>query len=72
MTIEELNKLWDEFSEVPVDNNDGFEREFHGFKAGTDRMEVWSWFDRKGPSGLVKDLLGEKLGEVITKGEYCK
>lgn len=61
MTIEELKKLWDEFSDVPVDNNDGIEREFHGFKVGTDRMEIWKWFDGKCPNGLVKDILGGKV-----------
>ncbi len=60
MTIDELKKLWDEFSEVPVDNNDGIERKFHTFKKGTDRMEIWKWFDEQCPNGLVKDLLGGK------------
>ena len=41
MTLDELKKLWDEFSDVPVDNNDdGIERPFHVFEKGTDRMEI--------------------------------
>jgi hypothetical protein len=58
MTAEELGKLWEEFSDVPVDNDDGIERDFHGFPVGTDRMEIWKWFDEQCPNGLAKDLLG--------------
>lgn len=58
MTLDELKRLWDEFSDVPVDDNDGIERKFLGFERGTDRMEIWKWFDERCPHGLVKDLLG--------------
>lgn len=57
MTIQEFNRLWDEFGDVPIDNNDKTEREFHGFPAGTDRFEIWHWFDGKCPNGLVNDIL---------------
>lgn len=61
-TIEELKRLWDEFSDVPVDNDDRIERGFMGFEAGTDRFEVWDWFDEQCPGGIY-DLL-----EAKTKG----
>ena len=60
MTPEKLKKWWDEFSEMPVDNDDRIERAFHIFEKGTDRMEIWKWFDEQCPNGLVKDLLGGK------------
>lgn len=60
MTTDELRALWDEFSEVPVDDNDGIERPFHGFERGTDRMEIWKWFDEQCPNGLVKDIMGRQ------------
>lgn len=65
-TIEELRKLWDKFSDVPVDNDDRIERGFMGFEAGTDRFEIWDWFDGQCPGGIY-DLLGAK-----TKGHYEK
>lgn len=61
MSLEELRKLWNEFSDVPVDNNDMIEREFMGFPAGTDRFEVWSWFDDRCPNGIMKDLYGKSI-----------
>lgn len=60
MTPEKLKKWWDEFSEMPVDNDDRIERAFHIFEKGTDRMEIWKWFDEQCPNGLVNDLLGGK------------
>lgn len=58
MPIEELKKLWKEFSEVPVDNEDNIEKDFRDFPAGTDRFEVLSWFDDMCPNGMMKDLYG--------------
>lgn len=60
MTPEKLKEWWDEFSEMPVDNDDRIERAFHIFEKGTDRMEIWKWFDEQCPNGLVNDLLGGK------------
>ena len=56
-SLEELRKLWDEFSEVPVNNDDEIECDFLGFKAGTNRFDVWHWFDAMCPNGLRWDLI---------------
>ena len=58
MKISELKKLWDEFSDVPVDNDDCTERGFRHFPKGTDRFEIWLWFDGLCPNGVVADLYG--------------
>ena len=58
MAIDKLKELWKEFSEVPVNDDDETERDFLDFPAGTDRMEIWSWFDKKCPNGVVFDLVG--------------
>lgn len=56
MSIEEIKKLWDEFSEIPVDDDDRILRDFRDFPAGTDRFEVWHWFDGMCPNGVMADL----------------
>ena len=58
MEIEELKRLWNEFSEVPIDDDDNIERDFRNFPKGTDRFEIWSWFDDLCPNGVMKDLVG--------------
>ena len=57
-SLDELKKLWKEFSEVTINNDDEIERAFLDFEAGTDRFEVWEWFDAQCPNGLKQDLVG--------------
>ena len=44
-TMEVANALWDSFGSIPVDD-DGFTT-YHWlyWSAGTDREEVWQWFE---------------------------
>ena len=56
MNLKELKELWDEFSEVPIDNDDRIERDFKNFPKGTDRFEIWAWFDDMCPNGVLNDL----------------
>lgn len=60
MTFEDVKKLWDEFSDVPVDSDDRIERPFLHFEAGTDRFDMWIWFDERCPHGMAMDLLRMK------------
>lgn len=56
-TLEELQVLWDELGDIPVNNNDEIEKDFLDFPAGTDKFEIWHWFDDQCPNGLVRDLM---------------
>ncbi len=52
----ELEKLWNLFGEVSVNDDDETEEEFLKFPEGTDRLEIWHWFDElysKGVSELM-------------------
>lgn len=52
----ELEKLWEIFGCVSVNDNDEILEEFLGFPEGTDRIEIWQWFDElysKGVKSLV-------------------
>lgn len=39
------DELWDEFSDIPVNDEDEIETNFLHFPAGTDRFDVLSWFE---------------------------
>lgn len=56
-TLEELKELWDELGDIPVNNNDEIEKDFLGYPAGTDKLEIWDWFDEQCPNRLVEDLM---------------
>lgn len=52
-----LKELWDQFSVVPVNNDDDIEEDFLFFPAGTSKFDVWHWFDDRCPNNLHDDLL---------------
>jgi hypothetical protein len=56
MTLIQLEKLWLEFVNIPIDSNDEIETDFQFWKTGTNRFEIWDWFDNKLPNGLIKDF----------------
>lgn len=53
----ELEILWGIFGDVWINDFDEIEEEFLGFPVGTDRFEIWHWFDEHYSGGVAK-LLG--------------
>lgn len=45
----ELLKLWFQFSNIPVNDQDEIEESFLHFDVGTDKMDVWKWFEEQDP-----------------------
>ena len=58
--LKTLKELWEDFSDVPVNNDDEIERDFLCFEAGTPKLDVWHWFDERCPNNLHDDLLYHK------------
>ena len=50
---EDIEELWDEFGEVPMNpHTEKIETPWNGFPAGTDREDIWKWFDEIHPKGV--------------------
>ena len=45
--------LWEEFGNTPINNDDEIEEDFHLWANGTDRFEIWHWFDAKVKGGVI-------------------
>lgn len=58
-TLRELQEMWDNFSNTPINNDDEIEMPFYFWESGTSRFEIWHWFDKLCPNGLAVDLMGE-------------
>lgn len=58
-----IERLWDLFSAIPINNEDEIEEQFLFFEAGTSRFDVWHWFDERCPNGLAVDLMHESPKE---------
>jgi len=51
--------LWGKLGDVPIDENEDIEVDFHIWEKGTDRMELWRWFDNQIP---VYELMKHNTG----------
>lgn len=50
---EDIEELWDEFGDIPMNpETEKIESSWNGFPAGTDREDVWRWFDKMHPKGV--------------------
>lgn len=49
---EALEKMWDELADVPVDENECIDIDWHGWDKGTHREEIWHWFDERHSKGV--------------------
>ena len=52
MTIEELENIWNEFSDIPINDEDEILEGFYHWEKGTCRFDIWHWFDEKLPNGI--------------------
>ena len=67
---QEVEKLWQFFGEIPIDDEDAILEEFLGFSEGTDRIEIWHWFDERHSKGVAFLLYGEEAVSCSTMAAY--
>ena len=61
--IETARKLWENFGDVPIGfDNDRIEEDWMQFPKGTDRFEIWKWFESYFNISIAKDLEGYEEG----------
>ena len=57
-------KLWSELGDIPVTEDDDLDEDFiikesnTVFEKGTDKFEVWGWFEETFNISVAKDLMG--------------
>jgi len=54
MTINELEKMWSTFGDIPTNSDDEIEIDFYWWEKGTYRFDIWHWFDEKLPNGIAE------------------
>ena len=52
-----LETFWNELGDIPVNNDGIIQESFLWWPKGTDREDIWHWFDEKYPGGVAK-LMG--------------
>lgn len=58
--LNKLKEMWEEFGDIPIDNGECIKSGFYHWPAGTDRYEIWYWFDERCPNNLHDDLMFSK------------
>ena len=48
-----LEQLWDSFGKVPVNDDDRIDEDFLVWEKGTDRFDIWHWFDEEHSKGVA-------------------
>ena len=50
-----LKQLWAELTDIPMNpDTERMEEQFLHFPAGTEREDIWHWFDERYSKGIVK------------------
>lgn len=52
MTDKEIERLWDELGDIPIDDDECIEVPFLDFPVGTFREDIWYWFDEHHSKGV--------------------
>ena len=55
--LEMAKQLWEEFGDVPIDDNDCITCGWRSFEKGTNRFEIWHWFETFFKVSVAKDLM---------------
>ena len=56
--LEYAKALWEEFGDVPIDNNDCITCQWRAFEKGTYRFNIWKWFEDFFQISVAEDLIG--------------
>ena len=51
-------RFWERLGNIPVNEEDELDEPFLSFKKGTDKFEVWHWFEETFDVSVAKDLMG--------------
>jgi hypothetical protein len=55
---EEAKKLWAELGDIPINEDEEIDVDWHTFTKGTNRFDIWHWFEEKFDLSVAKDLIG--------------
>lgn len=58
----EAEALWKEFGDVAIDSKENITEDWHGFKKGTNRYEIWTWFEEQFNLSVAIDLMHLEAG----------
>ena len=74
-----LEMMWSDLEDVPMNpETECIEEDYYCFPAGTNREEIWHWFDERHTKGVAALLYGTcqkqppKITQLLQKDEMCE
>ena len=61
-----LEQLWEHFGNVPVTDADTIDEDFLIWEKGTDRFDIWHWFDGEHSKGVAVILCRRREGRDVS------
>lgn len=69
---EELGEMWASFADVPMNSEtECIEEKFMGWEPGTNREEIWHWFDERHSKGVAYLLYGDGVDRTPEMAQLC-
>lgn len=56
-SMDELKTLWEKLGDTPVNDDGEIDEKFLDFDIGTDREEIWTWFEEQNPDFSVAKMM---------------
>ena len=53
----EAKKLWNELGDIPINESEEIEEAFIHFPKGTDKVDIWHWFEEEFNLSIAIDLM---------------
>lgn len=68
MEMKKLKELWDQLGDIPVNGDGEIDEPFLDFDVGTDREDIWNWFEEQNNDFVVGDIMNGKT-KIDDSGE---
>ena len=56
----DIKKLWQKLGDIPIDKDENIEETFLHFNIGTNRFEIWHWFEEEYNISITELMFSNK------------
>jgi len=60
MKLNKLKELWKELGDIPINDDEEIDVPFLDFEKGTDRYEIWHWFEEQNEDFIVGKIMNNE------------
>lgn len=65
--VQKAKKIWVAFGDIPINESNQITAPFQHFEVGTDKFEIWRWFEELFEFSIAEDRVATDKGENLGK-----